>query len=81
MRYPNRLYAVEGGDLHFILSGPPEDPTESEEYREFMDAADRREAEIMADLRASLDRHRRRARRALHPAFSVPSTVPLNRTS
>lgn len=59
MRYPNRLYAVEGGDLHYILSGPPdlygpEDP----DYLEYCAEADRREAELMAELKASRDRLR-----------------------
>lgn len=53
MRYPNRLYAVERGDLHYILSGPASEDM-SAEYRAFCQDADRREAEFMAEKRARI---------------------------
>lgn len=58
LREPNRLYAVEGGDLHFILEGG-DTYDEDREYREFCQERDRAEAELMAELRDHLNRYKR----------------------
>ena len=60
MRYPNRLYAVEGGDLHYILSEPP--PISGgglSEYDRFCIEKDREEAEYTAMMEEALSKYRK----------------------